>query len=89
MRTLIYANDATIDDGESIDKSNEHYGQIEFVQHWKLEKRSAVPYFVTGLPLISLMQVLISLDHTVKELAKKKCCQVKKVEETQDSFHSD
>ncbi|KAM7490645.1 hypothetical protein LguiA_033566 [Lonicera macranthoides] len=33
MRTLVYANDTTIDDGESIDKSNEHYGQTGFVQH--------------------------------------------------------
>ncbi|KAM7522972.1 hypothetical protein LguiA_012874 [Lonicera macranthoides] len=39
MRTLVYANDATIDDDESIDKSNEHYGQTGFVQHVLKEQR--------------------------------------------------
>ncbi|KAM7528545.1 hypothetical protein LguiB_031955 [Lonicera macranthoides] len=43
MRTLVYANDATIDDDESIDKSNEHYGQTGFVQHvLEEQKRKAL-----------------------------------------------
>ena len=43
MSTLVYANDATIDDDESIDKSNEQYGQPGFVQDvLKEPKRKAL-----------------------------------------------
>ncbi|KAM7528879.1 hypothetical protein LguiB_032289 [Lonicera macranthoides] len=64
MRTLVYANDATIDDDESIDKSNEHYGQTEFVQHvLKEQKRKISLNFIN--PYFSSLYFLIEWDGEV------------------------